>query len=95
MDVGGRWTEEAATFIRALAWATARSSPELLRSSVAAAWCARWSGLLAVAGQRAFAASSLELPMHEQMCIDGAEPALSDLLAETRFSELPAGSRLA
>ena len=82
-------------FIRALAWAKARSSPELIRSSVAAAWCARWSGLLAVAAQRAFAASLLELPMHEQMCIDGAEPALSDLLAETRFIELPTGSRLA
>ncbi len=57
--------------------------------------CARSSGLFAVAAQCATAASLLELPMHEQMCIDGAEPALSDLLAETRFSELPAGSRLA
>ncbi len=42
-----------------------------------------------MAAQRAFAASLLELPMREQMYIGGAEPALSDLLAETRFSELP------
>ena len=48
-----------------------------------------------MAAQRAFAASLLELPMHEQTCVVGAEPAPSDLLAETRFSELSAESRLA
>ena len=95
LEVGGRWSEEAASLIRCLAWAKARSAPALLRRSVAAAWSSRWSGLLAVAAQRAFAASLLELPLHGLACADGAEPALSDLLAEARFSELPPGSRLA
>jgi hypothetical protein len=71
---GWRWSEEAATCIKALAWAKPRSSPELLTNSVAAALRARWSGLPAVAAQRAFAASLLELPMHEQKCVDGRSP---------------------
>ncbi len=95
MEVGGRWSEEAASFIRDLSWAKARGAPELMRASVAAAWCSRWSGMLTVAAQRSFAASLLELPLQGLTCADGAGPELSDLLAEERFSELPPGSRLA
>ena len=45
-----------------LARARAAEVPAPLRAAVRAAWVARWSGILAVAGQRAFAASLLELP---------------------------------
>ena len=47
-------------------------------------WVARWSGLLAVAAQRAFAASLLELPPAAELG-EGPEPELHELLAETRW----------
>ncbi len=56
-EVGGRWSEEALDFVRRLARAKARSQPEWLRASAAQAYAHRWSGVLAVAAKRAFAAS--------------------------------------
>ena len=48
--------------------------------------CARWSGLLAVAAQRAFAASLLELPPASASELgERPEPELHELLAEARW----------
>ena len=44
----------------------------------------RWSALLAVAVQRAFAATLLHLPLEGELQ-DGEAPACSDLLADARF----------
>ena len=62
LEVGGRWGEEAADFLRALAHARARTAPALLRSAAVQAYVHRWAGLLSVAAQRALAETLLELP---------------------------------
>ena len=59
-EVGGRWSEETATFLRLLAAARARSESALLRRRAEQAWRMRWGGMLACAAARAFAASLLE-----------------------------------
>ena len=57
LEVGGRWAEEAATFIRLLARARAASAPAAVRNSAQAAWVLCWSGLISVAAQRTLAAT--------------------------------------
>jgi len=93
MEVGGRWSDEAVTFIRLLAKAKARSSPRILRKSVQAAFMHRWTGILSVAAQRALAATLLDAPM------PGAaeprdEPYLEDVLGDARLLEPRDPSRL-
>ena len=70
--------------------ATQRSqdAPSWLRAAACAGWIARWTGMVAVATQRALASSLLELPPHGDT-IDGDIPSLPDLLAGTRF-DVPA-----
>ena len=50
VEVGGRWSDEAASFVRALV-------PVRLRSSLVAVLVARWSALLSHAAMSAFAAT--------------------------------------
>ncbi|CAK0830298.1 unnamed protein product [Prorocentrum cordatum] len=88
LEVGGKWSEEALTFVGLLARARARSAPQRLRASARAAYLHRWTGLVAVAAQRAFAATLLELPPHT-LAVDGDEPHLADLLADARYTETP------
>ena len=45
-EVGGRWSEETAQFLRSLAKARSESSPFLLQNRVKAAYIRRWSGHL-------------------------------------------------
>ena len=59
-EVGGRWSEETAQFLRGLAKARADSVPPLLQGRVKAAWLRRWNSLLACSATRAFAESLLE-----------------------------------
>ncbi len=93
LEVGGRWSEEAATFVRLLARAKARAHPRILRRSVQLAYMQRWTGLLAIAAHRAFANTLLELPVDES-AVDGEEVWLEDVLREARLSEAPTPSRL-
>ena len=53
MEVGGRWSSEAYSFVRQLAEAKARGEPELLRKVVTRAWQHRWISVLSIACQRA------------------------------------------
>ena len=57
VEVGGRFGAEAATWLRMLAKQHASDVQAAMRAAARAAWVARWSGLLAVAAQRAVAAS--------------------------------------
>ena len=82
-EVGGRFSTEVVQFLRLLARHRAAAVPRLLRPAAITAWVARWSGLLAVAAQRAFAASLLELPPAADLG-DGPGPELHELLAEAR-----------
>ena len=79
LEVGGCWSSEAATFVRLLAQAKARSLPPPSRPFVAAAWGRRWCGLPAFAAQRAFLASLLTLPAGPAN-VDDEAPLLSDLV---------------
>ena len=63
LEVGGRWSAEAAMFIRLLARARLRSAAPSQRAARVAAFVARWSGFLSVAAARSFAASLLSLPI--------------------------------
>ena len=74
LEVGGRWSPEAARFVRLLARAKARSAPAPLRAAVRQAWGPRWASLLAFAAQRALAASLLELPLGDAAGPDGPAP---------------------
>ena len=58
-EVGGRWSDESVSFLKALAWYKAQSCPRLLRGSAYWLFFQRWTGLLACAVQRPYAASLL------------------------------------
>ena len=95
LEVGGRWSEEAVSFVRLLAKAKARTVPLLVRPAAKAAFFHRWTGILAVAAQRAFAATLLELPVDDAGGVDGDEPVLEAVLGDARLIEAPLPSRLA
>ena len=89
LEVGGRWAEEAATFVRLLARARAAGAPAAVRNAAQAAWVLRRSGLISVAAQRALAATFLELPLQSELAAAGPPPALHELLADARWQEAP------
>ena len=93
IELGGRWSSEAAQFVRMLARSRARSAPHVLRSGATAAYVSSWSALLSFAAAGAVAASLLALPLGNAANVDGAALDLSDVLAET-FSAPPLASRL-
>lgn len=95
IEVGGRWSAESVHFVRALAKAKARKSPKVLRKSAEMAWFGRWTALLTVAAQRAFAASLLDLPATRMAEHDGEEPCTVDVLCDSCSVELPVPSRMA
>ena len=94
LELGGRWSPEAAEFIRHLARCRARSAPPLLRSACVAACVHRWSAALSFAAAKAFASTVLSLPLHGAADVDGQPPELSDLLHADRLSDAPLPSRL-
>ena len=59
MEVGGRWSEEAWTFLTLLAEAKARTAPLVLQRSTQYCLLRRWSQMIAVAAQSALAATLL------------------------------------
>ena len=63
-----------------------------LRPSAIVAWISRWSGLLAVASQRAYAASLLELPPAAELG-EGPLPELHEVLADSTGSRLSLARR--
>ena len=81
LETGGRWSAEAADFVRELAFAKARGVSRLLRFSTALAWERRWVRMLSTASAVAFA-RSLTAP---KGAVGGAAfsptPFLSHLLA--------------
>ena len=95
LEVGGRWSEEAVSFVRLLAKAKARTVPLLVRPAAKAAFFHWWTGILAIAAQRAFAATLLELPVDDAGGVDGDEPVLEAVLGDARLIEAPLPSRLA
>ena len=72
----------------------AASAPAAVRRATQGAWVHRWSGILSVAAQRAFAALLLELPPAAELGAAGDPPALHELLADARWLPAPVNSRL-
>ena len=93
VEVGSRFGAEAATWLRLLAGHRALEVPLPLRAAARAAWVARWSGLLALAAQRAIAASLLELPLAGECNLAGDAPELHEVLADVRWQLPVLGSR--
>ena len=93
IEVGGRWSEEAAAFITNLARARARQAPTILQQSVAAALTARWSATLTHAAMTPFAATLLGEATPNLYNVDTNPANWSQLLAEAP-PDPPSSSRL-
>ena len=93
VEVGGRFGAEAANWLRLLAGQRASDVQAAMRAAARAAWVARWSGLLAVAAQRAVAAALLELPLAGECNVAGEAPELHEVLADVRWQLPTIGSR--
>ena len=78
-EVGGRFGAETVQLLRLLARHKAATVPAASRPAGITAWVARWSGLLAVAAQRAYAAFLLEL-----LPAEGPVPA-QEVFADARW----------
>ena len=79
LEVGGRWSEEAVSFVQLLARHRAQECPRLLRRSAVQLFFNRWTGLLACAVQQAFAASLLGEPLPGTACVNGPAVRVADL----------------
>ena len=82
IELGGRWSTEAATLLRLLSRHKIQSIPILLRPAARHAWISRWAAHLSAAAMRSFACSLLHLPASTTTNIDGPEPPLGDLLTQ-------------
>ena len=82
LEIGGRWSQEATTFLRLLAHTKARAAPDILRQAVEASLLSRWSAIPTHAAQHAFAASLLDLDCAGTSTVDGDGPSTSQLLSE-------------
>ena len=82
MEVGGRWSPEAVTFLRLIAQTKARETPAPLRHIVVASFIARWSAILTHAVMQAFAASLLNQSADSALSGDGVLPPLGQLLTQ-------------
>ena len=96
IECAGRWSAEAASFIRLLARCKARAAPHSSRTACTSSYVLvlRWSGLLACAAARAFLSSLLGLPLSATANVDGDSPLISDLLSDSAEAP-PLASRLA
>ena len=75
LETGGRWSEDAMTFINDLAAAKAREAPPVLRRIMFLAWQRRWSRMIATSCRRACACSLVS----EQGSFFGVYGAIPDL----------------
>ena len=82
IEVGGRWGQEATTFLRLLAEAKARTIPARLKTSFTNSLIHRWSAQITHAAMTAYAASLLEFDCVASTVTDGNQPLTSDVLAE-------------
>jgi len=76
MEDGGRWSAEAAQFLRLLAQTKAQSTPRHLRQAIVTALISRWSAILTHAGMQALASSLLSIPTDGATNGEGALPPL-------------------
>ena len=82
LEIGGQWFEEAWTFFTLLAQAKARSAPGVMRRSTTYTLLRRWSTMLAVAAQSAYASSLLGESSAQMGPHDDLLPEWGDLLQD-------------
>ena len=82
-EVGGRWSEETAEFLTALAWAKVRDLPDELQQEGRRAWLRRWQRLLGCTAAKAFAMSLFGLVPGG---VDGAVPSVHEVICEARHA---------
>ena len=81
-EVGGRFSEETASFLRGLAAAKVRDVPEFLQGRARAALLRRFGSMLACAAARAFALSLLDRDCSAG--VDGPTPSVHEVLGDSR-----------
>ena len=86
VETGGRFSDEAVSFLRALAEARARDSTPMLRRGAERQWLNRWSRVLGIACATAYA-TSLVAPSSRAAALaapvaDGCRPCLEELFGE-------------
>jgi len=79
--------------LRLLSRARAGRARAAVRSSLRAAYVSRWSGLIAVAAQRALAGCLFELPF-DTVASAAGELAVHEVLQDERWLHAPTPSRL-
>ena len=84
-EVGGRFSDETAQFLRGLASAKVPDVPQILQGRAHAAWMRRWSSILACAAARAFALSLLDRDCSTG--VDGHTPSVHEVLGDSRHVE--------
>ena len=97
LPLGGRWRRGRRPIPRKPPWFAghpASAAPAAMQPAAQSAWVARWSGLLTVAAQSAFAASLLELPLARECHIGRETPELQEVLADGRWQLAVHASRL-
>ena len=82
-EVGGRWSDETAKFLAALAKAKAQASPSILQNRVKAAYLRGWSAVLACSAARAFTASLLD--QRPVSGWGGNAPSVHEVVRDDRF----------
>ena len=81
IETGWRWASALVSFVKRGARAKARSAQPLLQKAAQHWWRLRWSSMISIAAQVAFAVSLTPEVPRDAPCFDGAEPALA-ILAE-------------
>ena len=82
LETGGKWSEEGANFVEALAETKARQAPKVLRFSAAQAWSRRWFRLLSTASAKSFAHSLVSPAGSLHDFNEGKTPELSTVLTD-------------
>ena len=82
MEIGGRWSDEAWSFLGLLAKNKAATVPATLRRSTEYCFLRRWSQLVAVAAQTAFAATLVGECSGRTPAWNDAAPDLGEVLCD-------------
>ena len=86
MEDGGRWSEEAWTFLTLLAEVKAQTAPRVLKRSTQYCLLRRWSQMVSVAAQTALAASLLGEPTTKTPPCNNLLPEWGDLLCDRQVA---------
>ena len=81
-EVGGKWSEEAWTFLSLLARVKAESAPAALKRSTEYCFLRRWAGFVAVAAQTAFAATLVGERSSKTQAWNDLKPAFGEVLCD-------------